>query len=199
MTVSTIKKSIDQEMQNLTPAELAKYIVQESRRLAELEASGEEVTEDDKKLEGDYNKYVLNRDIYDYAAFWRAMHDEERKYWGEYFLENVLPALIREQALIGLVMLEMVKQSRLLVCQKKSNHSVELKLINERISDLLPRYRNLDCEIKFITHETELWDRHGLKKPDLNIENEAQLVEDYVEEFIKECEGWLRDTGGCNE
>ncbi len=187
MTVSAIKKSIDQEMRNLTPTELAKYIWDEQWRVSEMGAAGEDTTDEEKEIKEVYEKYVLTRSIYDYAAFWRGMYFESKEYWGLFFLGRVFPGLVREHALIGLFMLEMIKRSRLLKFQREKDPS-ELKLIRERISEMLPRYRRLGDEIRAIVRETELWNLYGLCKPDLDFERQTQFIEDYIELFLIECE-----------
>lgn len=186
MTVSVIRKSIDQQMENLTPAELAKYIVHESKRIAEQEATGKDVSEDDTELEKVYNKYVISRDIYDYAAFWRAMHDEERNYWGQYFLGTVYPGIVREHALVGLLIIEKIKVIKRTNNISK-NSSDNIKAICKMISELMIRYRKLGREIKLILDENELWDRFDVEKPNSDdFCRNISLIEDLVEDIFCE-------------
>jgi hypothetical protein len=191
-TTNEIKKSVERQFETLTPQELAKYFMQEMRRIIEREVSGEDVTGDEEQLEANYNKYVFNRDIYDYAAFWRAMHLEEREHWGRYFLKTVCPGVVREQALTGLLILEKMNSSILLheaLKGKKRNKKLDKYIeksekTRETLTDLLTRYKELTTEIIPIL-ESDTWDQYGIERPYYgDIEGLAHTVENMVEDFI---------------
>jgi hypothetical protein len=50
-SASEIKKSVEKQMETLTPQELAKYFTQEFRRIADRGVAGEDVSRDEEQLE----------------------------------------------------------------------------------------------------------------------------------------------------
>ena len=93
-------------MQDLTPEEMAKYVMNEEERIIGLKVTGKDTTREDEQLDEFYTKYVLRRDIYHYAAFLRAINEEERASWARFWINTAVPSLVREQALVTLLIRE---------------------------------------------------------------------------------------------
>lgn len=125
-------------METFNPKELARYTIQEQERICIKEASGENTTGEDEALEGIYNKYVLPRSIYGYAASWKVMSKDERDHWGRWWLQINILGPNRELCLISLFIVEKERSWKFGKNGEKEK---------ERIKDLIARYYEVNKEL----------------------------------------------------
>jgi hypothetical protein len=184
MTISDVRKNIDKEMQNLTPAELARYIILEEERLVKKQAAGEDVANEDEQMEILYKKYVLSKDIRGYAAFWRAMYNEEKEHWGRWWLELAVPALDRERSLISLLLLEKVR-SWVLAKGKKNDPIWEER--RRQIAELLKRHVEIVREIEII-FSSDIWEVLKIERPDIPTNYADERWIDEANEIVRSSE-----------
>jgi hypothetical protein len=111
------------------------------------------------------------------------MHKEECDHWGQFFLMTVYPAIVREQAYIGLLILEKMKGPLLL--KSKQGKKQEYQKTRETIIELQAESKELAGEIKSF-FDTDLWDRLGIERPDYgDIDGVNEWLNDLVEDFFR--------------
>jgi hypothetical protein len=184
-TTSEIKKSVEKQMETLTPHEIAQYFFQEWGRMAERAVEGEDTSRDEENLVAIYNRYVVDSGtMADYAKFWRFMYNGEYEHWARFFYEHFYPAIVREQAWIGLLILEKVKSLIGIKNRKRLKPDEGGNQLREEIIELVNRYHEFGSAIERLA-DTEMWDRLGIKRPDYtDIRITTKRIENWVEDIM---------------
>jgi len=187
-TTRDIKKSVEKQFESLTPQELAKYFHKEWERMARRSVEGEDTSRDEENLVAVYNRYVMDSGtMADYAKFWRSMCNEEYEHSSRFYLEHFYPALVREQAWIGLLILEKVKSVFGIKNRKKLESNEGGKQLREEIIELVNRYHEFGNAIKSMAN-TEMWERLGIKRPEYPDNSLAtKYIDNLVEDFFVLC------------
>jgi len=161
VTIPEIKKGVEREYSRLSPEEWAAYQQQESYRLAAVESAGGDPTEGWNELETLYNTYVLPMGWPEYARFWRAMYREVKNVGMRYILTKVVPAMIREHALFGLLIIGAQRERK----RAKNTTGPKWTQLNERTRVFQERYQALAKEIRELL-ASDAWEKMGIDRPD---------------------------------
>jgi len=175
MTVSEIKKKIDEVYDNLSPEELGKYVSKEFWSIADSMARGEDASHQQKDLETVIDKYVYPLNEWGFIKYLRSVCEADEKEWGRRSFNTYLEGLVRQDALISLLLIQFDTSWRYEIILRGKDLSGlmdDAEWIEHRehtkkmIKELRERKREIAEEIQDIL-SSEFWDIRGIPRPDV--------------------------------
>jgi hypothetical protein len=168
-TVGTLEKKVETVFENLTPAEKAKYLYDESWRIADRQAKGEDEEAHQKNMERFLHRHVATLSASGQIQFLIAEDKLNTGKWGGMYFTSTLKAYDREDCLLQLLIEDADLMKRLISekCAKKD----KLRTATPGLDEMIRRYQDRRTAIlkdaKTIW-KYGLWEQWNIPRPEIS-------------------------------
>jgi hypothetical protein len=170
-TVGTLEKKVETVFENLTPAEKAKYVYDETWRIADRQASGEDEDAHQREIERFFHRHIATLSAAGYIEYLIAEDKLNTGKWAEIHFTSTLKAYDREDCQIQLLIhyAELVKHLIAQECIKKDKLYKTTPGIDEMIRGYQDRRTAILKDAKIIWKDG-FWEQWNIPRPELSPE-----------------------------
>jgi hypothetical protein len=170
-TVGTLEKKVETVFENLSPVEKAKYVYDETWRIADRKANSEDEEAHQQEIERFFYQHVATLSAVDYIKFLIADDKLNTRKWAGMHFTSTLMAYDREDCLLDLLIIDMDLLDHLL--SQKGKKKGKGQGTNQNRNELIEQYRERRAAIlkdAKVIWKDDFWERERLSRPDLSPE-----------------------------
>lgn len=170
-TVGTLEKKVETVFENLSPAEKAKYVYDETWRIADRQSKGIDEEAHQQEIERFFHRHVATLSASGRIEF---LIEEDRlntgKWAGMHFSSTML-GYDREDCLLHLLILytDLINDLFAQICKKKGKRPIENPARTELIEEYRKRRAAILKDAKVIWKDG-FWDQWNVTRPELSSE-----------------------------
>lgn len=183
-TVGTLEKKVETVLENLTPAEKAKYVYDETWRIADRQSKGIDEESHQQEIERFLHRHVATLSATGYIEFLIAEDRLNTGKWAGMHFVSTLEGYDREDALIDLL-IRYAGLTKSLIrekCTKTDKLHAQSSGMDEMINGFRKRQADIIKDAKGIWKDS-FWEQWNITRPDLSpdfikaIETDNELSE----------------------
>jgi hypothetical protein len=170
-TVGTLEKKVETVFENLTPAERAKYVYDETWRIADEHSKGIDEESHQKEIERFFHRHVATLSAGGYIEFLIAEDKLNTGKWAGMYFTSKLTGYDREDCLLLLLIdyMHLVNDLFAQSCKKRNKEYSSSPARDEVIADFQKKRAEIVKEAAIIWKDG-LWERWNIPRPELSPE-----------------------------
>lgn len=168
-TVGTLEKKVETVFENLSPGEKAKYVYDETWRIADRQSKGIDEETHQQEIERFFHRHVATLSATGFIEYLIAEDRLNTGKWAGMNFSSTLVGYDREDCLLQLLIsyMDLINDLFAQICKKKGKRPIENPIRNELIEEYRKRRAAILKDAKVIWNDG-FWEQWNTLRPELS-------------------------------